>query len=440
MNLKKRIAAVLSGCTVLMGMPWISAAAAEETPTANAPPYYYEIRLATDKTGSQDGTVQLDLYVKPNFEANQIPTVLDAGTFGLRFPKWIKQLPDFTFTDDSEEVELQPTIGGQNTDTITASQYLVFTWSRVGGQADWKIREYPKGNFIGLSLYLGNVTFTLPNAAGGGYQYPSKTSIGMFNWLKADEAAAPNFGSQAQADQYNETIWKNGCYQGYAGTDEDGLIQQRDIGFQFTPPAAWPNAFSVLSYDPKKQLTVSLFKYPDGLKVENALKTIEVPIWNAKDTGEVFGIGPNNAGTGVGIYANAVNLDEIKVEANASYLLVIEKPGHLNRSYVLTTGSDASLTSAAGMPGEDEEIYLPCGDINPKQADKFGDGRIDLADRAALMAHLGLANWAAGGGAQVSQADSHKLADLDGDGKVTAADLSILMSPINFLQIETGVG
>lgn len=437
MNLKKRIAAVLSACTVLMGMPWISAAAAEETPTANAPPYYYQIVVPAGKDGKADGKVELELYVRPTEKpGEEVPRVLDAGTFGLRFPKWVGQISDFTFAADSADVVLQPTVGGQTQgQAITASQYLVFTWSKEPKLTDWQMKSE-----LGRKLYLGTIRFTLPNASGSGYQYPSKTSIGVFNWLKADEAAASNFGSQAQADQYNETIWKNGCYQGYAGTDDDGLIQQRDIGFRFTPPAAWPNAFSVLSYDPKKQLTVSIFAYPDGEKAEKALTTIEAPIWNANDTGEVFGIGSNNAGTGIGIYANAVNLDETKVDANTSYLLVIEKPGHLSRSYVLTTGSDASLTTAAGMPGEDEEIYLPCGDINPTQENAFGDGRIDLADRAALMAHLGLANWASGGGAQVSQADSQKLADLDGDGKVTVADLSILMSPINFLQTKTGVG
>ena len=78
--------------------------------------------------------------------------------------------------------------------------------------------------------------------------------------------------------------------------------------------------------------------------------------------------------------------------------------------------------------------------MNPTQQDgktSFGDGRIDMADRAAIMRFLGGAvssDPTLERGEDATQ-DNTKLmyyADIDGDGRVTLADLAILMSPENY--------
>ncbi len=431
-QIKKQLAFVFLAAFVLVGVMAHPAAAADEEESGN---FHYTYVLLPTESGAADGVAKLELYAAVSrIAGNENPDVpagplLDAGAFGLRFPKWVKV--EF---EAGADVTLQRVVStdrysfGPNSQEIIKDNYHAFAWTGAmrAGSSGTISKNWAFNQNVGCyCLKLGTYTLSFSQNSSGGYDLPSRSDVGLLDWLKADEAIAKELNETEAngSDALNATIWnpETGCYQGYyaesgAATAEEALLVQTDIGFRFIRPASWPGGFTMLSYDPKKPTAAKLYA-SDG---KTLVATLAVPVWS-EDDGRVFAATAANSG-GVGAYFTGIDLDKPTLESGQSiqagqtYYLVVTKPGHLPQTLKLKATSSV-LGEAEGFPASDGWLYLPAGDVN-------GDGRIDMADRAALLGVLGV-SWQTAG-------TTAYYADIDGDGRVTMADLSILMSPMNY--------
>lgn len=437
---KRKLLALALVLALALGVSPPYATAAEEEPD-----YLYELVCAKDgssvlQDGTKNGKVVLELYIRyTGGVPHPYGPLMDSGAFGLRFPKWVTSA---TFTPGSDITVRRIVPNARypypsGVDEIKKDSYHAFLWTRVPQKTAWS-----DGIAHGPNILLGTYTLTLPLGSDGKYQLPSKTAVGKLNWLTAAEALPLEYPSAQRPtpaeDELNKTIWDSavGQYVGYylenpnPATPEDATLSRIPLPLRFKAPDAWPNAFTVLSYDPKKEMTVKLY-HGETLVAD----TFDVPQWTdttTADTGTLYAGTQGNKDTGTGPYFSAIDLSSVSLStspdvpvaltAGNSYRLEISKPGHLAVSLTLKA-TNAQLSDCEGFPEDDAPVYLPCGDINPG-VDKTGDGRIDMADRAVLMRYIGGGNPLGAG----------EPADLDGDGRVTYSDLSILMSPANFAQ------
>lgn len=454
----RRLFALLLALVLVVGSPAAALPAPSEEAASDGFRYEYVLlSRGTDTDGSKDGQAVLDLYVvvKTTGEtvdpASPAGPLLDAGAFGLRFPEWAS----VSFAASSA-IAIQPMVpearysGGG---IIAQNTYHCFAWTGVmkPGASGTITQSWAfSGNLGGYALNLGSYTLSLPELQAGEYKLPARSEVGQMSWLDTAEAVAKELGESAADpnDALNLTLWnpETSLYQGYyaangAATAEDALLVQTDIGFVFNPPKSWPSLLRILSYDPKKTVTVTV-------SGEGKTFTCDAPSWSAdkQDTAEIYAAEGAVQNSGVGLYYTAVKLDNFSLVAGKTYTMTIAKEGHLSAEITLTATSSA-LSAATGYP-KDGTVRLPAGDMNPTQQDgktSFGDGRIDMADRAAIMRFLGGAvssDPTLERGEDATQ-DNTKLmyyADIDGDGRVTLADLAILMSPENYGQLSAGYG
>ena len=374
----------------------------------NASRYTYRL-FVTDYMAKDDGSYELQLGLYVFVGGTDIP-MLDGGSFGLRVP-----------TNVSARFEASGNISLLQSYGSARDGKLAFIWTcsptadrgvkaEITGKncsvfgTDLKLDTIPGG----MRMFVGTFKLTIS-------EFPARSSVGLLDWSKTAESADPVFSTSIDGHSLNDEVW-NGTSRAYQGYYQDTELnmQQTDVPLTFSVPAYWPNAFSVLSYDPKKPISVTL----SDENGEVADANFTVPQWETTttaDSGTLYAAADANRDTGTGAYYAAVDMgDGVLLTADKTYTLTFSKPGHLRVRYTLT-GTGGDITEATGFP--EEAVFLPAGNIN-------GDGRIDMADRAALLGVLGV-SWQTTG-------TTAYYADIDGDGRVTMADLSILMSPMNY--------
>lgn len=433
---------------LLMAAALLAATAGLLSGSASAadPQYWYGLYVTDYKAvESKEGVVTLtmELYA---YNTNDVKGAV-SGCFGLRFPT----LLDVKF-QPGETVELLTPEPGAPPTRIEAAGQDFFIWNlKPGNSGSTPSGEIPgktvtvfgndrqtQGVPGGIRLHIGTYTAEIA-------EFPAQSSIGVLDWYATGLSKDPAYTAQSGASGsiMNDEIWNDSdgdgsfsyqCY--HMVSDTDPTMVQTDCALKFTAPDYWPNAFTVLSYDPKKPISVSLAE-ENGNAVENTGFT--VPKWKTgvttADSGSLYAVGEANKNTGTGAYYAAVEMTSGPVLENGkAYKLTISKPGHLTVSLSLT-GAGGDITQAEGFPKE--AVYLPAGDIDPVGSTEasFGNGRIDMADRAALMRFMSYRPAVPAAGETGHEAAW--LADIDGDGRVTQADLSILMSPVNYAK-QTG--
>lgn len=412
-------------------------------------PYSYQLKLISNHDAE---TLQFELCVSPSVSGEP---VLGGGSFSLRFPKRMGGA-NVVFTPNSDEtnghIDINSMVPPERLTNpaegvIKKDGYIAFSWTRSQNIKDWKFDSER-----GWHLFIGTFTFSNVKAA------PFKTDIGQMNFLKMAEAIPLELPESERGDPatdaFNITVWnaQTQQYRGYYRSSDpsDPAVKKTDIGLDWTPPKAWKNAFTVLSYNPKNSITVTLCD-DTGTAIADTISTQTwAPGTTTADSAELYSATDANANLGIGAYYAAVDFEDFKngtapVSAvkDKKYILRMEKPGHLTKE-LLITATDTNFANCTGLPEDGEAVYLPAGDVNPIKSGEnviFGDGRIDMADRAALMRFLG--GSATTDPVMARVIDPGKLmyyADIDGDGRVTKADLSILMSPENFRKIQVKEG
>lgn len=407
--------------------------------------YWYGLYV-TDYTpvdGGDTYTLTMNLYT---YRSNNVKDIVSAS-FGLQFPTSL----DVKFTPSDNVELLTPDPSGTPT-SISAPGKSFFIWSLSPGKTGNAPANEISGKTVsvfneerqtqtvpaGVRLHIGTFTAEIS-------EFPARSSVGVLNWYATDLSKNPAYTTaDPSGATMNDEIWNDSdgdgisAWQGFHQAGEaDPTMVQTDVPLIFNAPEYWPNAFTVLSYDPKKPISVSL---SDGESnaVTEALFT--VPQWEAgvttADSGALYAVGEANKDSGRGAYYAAVDMGSgVTLENGKTYTLTISKPGHLPVSLSLT-GTGGDITEAQGFPAGGESVYLPAGDIDPALDGgntRFGNGRIDMADRAALMSFMVHTPAVPASGDPSYQAAW--LADIDGDGRVTQADLSILMSQLNYAKI-----
>lgn len=458
--MKKRVFTlfVCLGLTMIFSGVFAFAETVEPTaaavPTADQEPSYYYMLYCTN-AGEEDGILELQLHV---FDHGTGLPNLDGGSFGLRFPARLESAFN-GFMPATSNIDVTPMIPKERAvvsgEEIISESYHAFSWTNKT-QYRFTTKEP-----AGIRMLLGTYQFELEPED----TLPAKSSIGQLDWLKAVEANPTEMPGQKPEDNpFNRDIWnpqtKN--YQGYyqvsdRGDPEDLTLKQTDISFKWEPPSSWPNAFTILSYDPKKQMTAELYevKNASGSAVNRKVgDTVYLDRWTSAESekeGKITAATLNNKGSGIGPYFQALNLEDFGTKSGESltpaalnpgstYRLLLQKPGHLSVSVGPLLATSEKLSEAENLP--ESEVYLPCGDINPVDTEAgtvFGDGAIKLLDRAFLLAFLN-GETAVQDPELTDRSTASYLADLDGDGAVTLKDLSILMSPENFNNVNSGGG
>ena len=196
--------------TSILAVPVLAEAVSDRAGEA-ARYYYYDLSCVDDGVGG--GTVKLNLSVRYN-SITQPGAVLDAGAFGLRFPKWIKSA---VFTPSGTDTAVQRIVSAERypyapgETVMVKDSYLAFAWFRSA--EEW--HYYTDGLYVYLDI--GTFTLTLPQV-GESYQLPGKTAVGLLDWSKADEAAAAELAAGLTDGNaaFDRTLWnpETGAYQG----------------------------------------------------------------------------------------------------------------------------------------------------------------------------------------------------------------------------------
>lgn len=392
----------------------------------------------------------LRLSVRPGDSVKN--PLLSGGSFALRFPK--RMGSGAKFVPNATNMNLNPIYpgerypggklpGGDDPLEIKKDTYLAFSWTRNPGVTAWFNGETQKNELV-----LGTFEIIKPTDA-----FPTKGEIGQMDFLSMEESIPKelpeaNRGNPAD-NPFNASVWNNvtKSYQGYYPA-ADATIQQTDLALSWTPPSEWKNAITLMAYDPKKPMTMQLFKAESPFDPVSSPTVVEQ--WKtgqSLDTGMLYAATEANRNTGIGAYFWAITFQEfmtpdddnpntppanIVAEVGKEYILRISKPGHLTMDMKLKATS-TNFAECEGFPAADQYFSLPCGDVNPVSG-IYGDGEIKLSDRVLLTAYLNGGMKAASPLSPTVSGNPNPAyyADLDGDGAITLKDMSILLSFGNY--------
>lgn len=374
----------------------------------------YELRGLTKKTVPNEMGQNIDCF--------ELSVALkhmraEGGAFGMQYDGNIFVLDSVRykeFENDPEKVFVSRTQNKK--DEVLNIYYHTFLWTASGGGGvqgqyiDGFKTDEITGERVGevIAVYR----FTLKDGVTeADIDEDAFSRFTVVNWLETEEG-------QNGTPELNEEIWRQeaipdpqnpagGYYQGYWPLEDSGEgdeFKQVDIGFEYTFKMSVLGIFgSVQSYDPKKTLEITLYRYD----AENG-EYEDVPFITKRIT--------KTAGTGKTIQDFDLSDENL---ANATYMLVITKDTHLtytlknikvNTSNVDLTKSDNPAVAL---------MRLPCGDIDDDHAIRHRD--LDLLNSSAIY------------NKPVSVADPHsRRADLDGDGYVKLSDRNILLSTDNY--------
>ncbi len=354
---------------------------------------YYLLEGSYDES-AREYTLDIKLYTD---------TVIDAGSFGLKFGEEIK---DKTKTFDFDPSEVSMTFGYDENgvvwdeyfDAEDITDQLAFTWT-----SNDVFGSLPRSD-TAYVMHLGTIKIEDVD-----YSQMFTNSFTVLDW---------NETAMASSGYINSEIWREGTaeerakgikgyYQGqkHVTTDESETWGWVDIGLYVEddslPPPPLPEEFtlncSVEGYNPTIPFIIRLYGETADIGTDEPLYT-----FSSADYPEAV------SHTSKGWCTWSAELGGIAV--SDKYKVVVSKTSHL--TYPVIDLDPTGLTDAHNASMDLGSIKLICGDV-------YADEIIDIFDRFELTRCM-LSPHGVG-------ADSVQRADLDGDGLISFVDLNSIL-------------